>query len=301
MKQVRSIDDNFLGIGEEHSSYDKSDIVVLPVPYEETVSYGTGTGNGPEAIIEASRYVEFWDEQFRNELCFEHGIATLPPLDFKGATGEAAIRAIEAAVKEELEAGKFVATLGGEHSISSATIKAHYEKYPNMSVLQFDAHSDLRQEYEGTPWSHASVMARVLDFFPPDRLTQLGIRAQCKEEYMWIKEAKIQTFFARALRQGTYSKDWMDVLTAGLRDEVYITFDVDYFDPGIMPSTGTPEPGGFGWDETMGLLLKIAANRRIVGFDIVELAPDENNPAPTYLAAKLAYKLMNFAFTPPHA
>ena len=287
---------NFLGIDAAHSSYATSRIAVLSAPYEHTVSYGGGTAGGPRGILEASHYVEFWDEEFARELCFDVGIATLAPVAFGEARDGRALRKLEQAVRRLLDDGKFVVTLGGEHTISAAPIRAHAENYPGMSVLQFDAHSDLRESYQGNRYSHASVMARVAEFFPAARIVQVGIRAQCIEEFRFIEANRVRTFFASAIRAGKYGTPWQTAVFDALADEVYITFDVDYFDPSIMATTGTPEPGGFGWDETMSLLKMIGERKRIVGFDVVELSPSKAMPAPTYLAAKLVYKLMNAAF-----
>lgn len=287
---------NFLGIEKEHCS-SNAEIVIVSAPYEHTVSYGQGTGRGPEAILEASHYVEFWDEEFQRELCFEKGIATLEPINFNGTSDAAALNLIEEQVRSLLSQDKFVVTLGGEHTISAAPIRAHFERYPEMSVLQIDAHSDLRAEYEGTAFSHASVMARVLEFLPPDRLVQAGIRAQCREEYERIEKDGISTFFGWEIRQGVYGQSWKERVLDALGKEVYITFDIDGLDPSIMPSTGTPEPGGLLWDETIQLMKMIGKHRRIVGFDVVELAPVPDVTWPDFLAAKLVSKMLNAAFT----
>jgi agmatinase len=287
---------NFLGIGRAFSTYRDARIAIIQAPYEHTVSYGGGTAKGPAAMLAASHFVEFWDEDFRRELCFERGIAALPALSFGKAADAKALALIEKAVRAVLADGKFAVTLGGEHTIAAAPIRAHFERHPRMSVLQFDAHSDLRQEYQGNPYSHASVMARVIEFFPPERLVQVGIRAQCIEEHRLIRERGIRTFFAHELHGGAHGRRWQKAVVDALGDEVYITFDVDYFDPSIMPSTGTPEPGGFQWDETIDLLKRIGRAKRIVGFDVVELAPVASAPFPTFLASKLVYKLLNAAF-----
>ena len=207
------------------------------------------------------------------------------------------LEALGTQVAELLRAGKFVVTLGGEHTISTAPIRAHFQEYPQMSVLHFDAHSDLRDEYEDTKYSHASFMARVAEFFPPNRITQVGIRAQCIEESRFIKDNGVHTFYASALRRGLHGKEWQKSVVDTLSDEVYITFDVDYFDPAIMPATGTPEPDGFLYSETLDIFREIVARgKRIVGFDVVELAPMEGLPHPDLTAARLVYKLLNFAF-----
>jgi len=287
---------NFLAI-ETHCTLNESAIVIVSAPYEYTVSYGGGTRLGPKGILKASAYVEFYDDEFDNELCFEKGIATLEPIEFGSNTDRAALNIIETQVRELLDIGKFVVTLGGEHTISTAPIKAHYDKFPDMSILHFDAHSDLRDTYHDTPYSHACFMARVAEFFPTERITQVGIRAQCKEEADFIKEKKVNTFYASAIRRGLWGDDWHSSIVNSLAEEVYITFDVDYFDPSIMPSTGTPEPDGFLYAETLQLLRKIRrSGKKIIGFDIVELAPVENTYHPDLTTARLLYKMLNIAF-----
>ncbi len=291
------INSNFLALEEKDSNFDNSKIAILSAGYEHTVSYGGGTKYGPEAILKASHYVEFYDDEFDKEVCFENGIATLEPLDFKNKINKDAIDLIYQNVSELLKLNKFVVTLGGEHTISSAPIKAHFEKYPNMSVLQFDAHSDFRETYQDNPYSHASVMARVKEFFPAERITQLGIRALCIEEANFIKENKVNTFFASAVRTKKHSENWVEKLVNTLNDEIYITFDVDYFDPAIMPSTGTPEPDGFLYSETIEVFREIKKQgKKIIGFDVVELAPDEKLYHPDLLTARLIYKILNFCF-----
>jgi agmatinase len=190
-----------------------------------------------------------------------------------------------------------VVTLGGEHTISTAPIRAHFEKHPAMSILHFDAHSDLREEYEGSIYSHASFMARVAEFFPPRRITQVGIRAQCIEESHFIKEKLVNTFYASEIRRGLHNANWQQAVVDSLEDEVYITFDVDFFDPAIMPATGTPEPDGFLYSETLDIFREIVRQgKKIIGFDVVELAPMDGLPHPNLTTARLIYKLLNFAF-----
>ncbi len=292
------IKSNFLGIEKKYSDYTTSRVVVLPAPYEQTVSYGGGTRFGPKAILEASHYVEFFDEELKRELYKEKGIATLPPLNFKGKKDKSALDMIGRTVRDLLKEGKFVVILGGEHTISAAPIKAHIEKYPDLSVLHIDAHSDLRTEYEGNKYSHASVMARVCEFLNPRRLVQVGIRAQCIEEAQFIIEKKINTFYAQDIRDGKYGQfpaDWQDSVVAQLTDTVYVSFDVDGFDPSVMPATGTPEPNGLYWHETMTLLRKVGERKKIVGFDVVEFAPIKHLHHAEETAAKLIYKILNYA------
>jgi agmatinase len=298
-RKVLGTADNFLGLEPKASAYETSGVVVISAPYEKTVSYGGGTAKAPEAIIDASQYVEFFDDEFFREVCFETGIATLPPLDFGNKTGQEMLSQLESAVKKEIKAGKFVVTLGGEHTISTAPIAAHFAKYPKMAVLHFDAHSDLRDEYSGTPYSHACFMHRVADAgFPMQRLVQVGIRAQSIDEWRFAKQNKVRTFYATAIRRKEHGRKWQKAVVEALGDaeEIYVTFDVDYFDPSIMPTTGTPEPDGFMWDETMEIFRRLRkSGKRIVGFDVVELSPNKQQQHATYLAAKLVYRLLNFA------
>lgn len=294
MKEL-SIKKNFLGLEKKYSRYNKSKIVILQAPLEKTVSYGKGTKDGPKEILKASHYVEFFDEELNKELAFDEGICTLDEIILGKLSTKKSIDKIYKEVKKHIETEKFVVTLGGEHSLSSAPIKAHYEKYENLSILQIDAHSDFRDSYEGSKYSHASVMARVAEFTKD--IIQIGIRAQCKEEYDFIKQNKITTFYAREIRENKYTKNWQQKVVNSLKDNVYITFDVDGFDPSVISATGTPEPGGLFWDETMNLLKHVGKNKNIVGFDVVELASSKNDVSSSFNAAKLVYKILNYAFT----
>lgn len=289
---------NFLAIETQYSNIDNSKIAIVSAPYEHTVSYGGGTKLGPKAIIEASQFVEFYDPETDKELCFDKGIATLEAIDFANNIDKKAIDIIENQVSCLLEQDKFVVTLGGEHTISSAPIAAHYKKFPKMSVLHFDAHSDLRDSYEGSKYSHASIMARVCEFFPPEHITQVGIRALCIEEAQFIKENKINTFFAHQIRRDEKIKNnWQEQVISTLNDEVYITFDLDYFDPSIMPTTGTPEPDGMLYSETIELISKIKeSGKNIIGLDVVELAPVVGISHTDILSARLIYKILNLEF-----
>lgn len=296
MKTV--VEQNFLAIEEKYSNLHNAKIAILPAPYEYTVSYGGGTKFGPKGIIEASAYVEFYDDEFDSELCFEHGIATLEELNFDGKIDKEALDLIEENVTKLLDLGKFVVTLGGEHTISTAPIAAHFKKYPNMSILHFDAHSDLRESYQDNIYSHASFMARVAEFFPNEKITQVGIRAQCKEEAEFIKSKNINTFYASAIRRKIHGDNWQKSIVDSLADEVYVTFDVDYFEPSLMPSTGTPEPDGFLYSETLDIFRElIRQNKKIIGFDVVELSPTEGLSHPDLTTARLIYKMLNFAFS----
>lgn len=288
---------NFLALDEAHSSLHGSKIAILSAPYEHTVSYGGGTRNGPKGILKASAYVEFYDDEFERELCFDVGIATLKRLKFGDKVDQDALDSIRDAVSSLIKAGKFVVTLGGEHTISTAPILAHLEVYPNMSLLHFDAHSDLRDTYQDSKYSHACFAARVAETMDPKKITQVGIRAQCIEEAEFIRVNGVNTFYANAIRRGVHGNVWQQEVVDTLAEDVYVTFDVDYFDPGIMPATGTPEPDGFLYSETLDVFRAlIKSGRRIVGFDVVELAPMEGMHHPDILTARLIYKMLNFAF-----
>ncbi|MCF6269081.1 MAG: agmatinase [Melioribacteraceae bacterium] len=285
---------NFLGIEKEFSEYENSKIVIYSAPLENTVSYGSGTKNGPREILKASHYVEFYDEESDSELCFEKGIATLPISSFDKLKSKKAIDKVERDVTNLLTDDKFVVMLGGEHTVMLGSVLAHHKKYDDLSILQFDAHSDLRESYEGSKYSHASVMRRVYEF--NKNIVQVGIRALCKEEADLIKSEKIKTFFMRDIRQAETKKKWQNDVVKNLSKNVYITFDIDGFDPSIVPATGTPEPGGLFWDETLDLIKLVGKKKNIVGFDLVELAPSKFNTSSNYIAAKLVYKILNYCF-----
>lgn len=285
---------NFLGLEGEQGSWAAADVVVLPIPYESTVSYQGGTKAGPAAIIEASRYIELYDQELDAEPGPEIGVCTLPALHLTSAGPEAAVRELREAYDAILEAagGRLVIGLGGEHSITSAPVLAHMARMAEgqrLSVLQFDAHGDLRMEYEGSPYSHAAVMARCIDDVD---LVQVGIRAITVEERQLIRERdSITTIFADEMWR---DDGWIDRAMAALGDTVFITFDVDYFDPSLMPATGTPEPGGPPWYPTMQLLRRVFTEKKVVGVDVVELAPMGGNAAPDFVVAKLVYKMVGY-------
>lgn len=297
MFKTLNIRKNFLGIEEEFSSYKKSKVVILPIPYEATVSYGGGTAKGPEAIISASHYVEFYDEETKREVYKELGIATLEPLKLSNLNSKEVLGLIYNTCSKLIEENKFIVSLGGEHTISQAIIASIANEYKNLSVLQIDAHSDLRFEYNGDKLSHACVMARVCEFLSPEKIVQVGIRAQCREEAEFIKLNKVNTFYAHEIRMGKYNKlgkSWQETVLKKLSDYVYITFDVDGLDPSIMPSTGTPEPNGLYWDEVIELFKLIGKNKKVVGVDVVELAPIKGLHHPDLTAAKLVSKMINY-------
>ena len=293
--KVLSTEENFLGIADENLySYEKSKFVIQQVPYEHTSSYLMGSAKGPKAIVESSHFVEFYDEELDcNTIDHIGGIATLPEMDFTNKVDAAAVDHIEAETSKLINDGKYVISFGAEHTVTYGFVKAHAKKYPNLSVLQIDAHSDLRMEYHGNKYSHASVMARVYDAGIP--LTQIGIRAQCIEESDLIKanKGKINTFYAHQIRSNA---NWMQDALNTLSENVYLTIDADGFDPSIMPAVGTAEPGGMFWRETLDFFKLVAKHRNIVGFDIVECAPFDvpGQTLSEYTLAKLAYRLIGY-------
>lgn len=282
-------DSNFLALEDpQFYTYENSRFVIQQVPYEHTSSYLEGSAKGPGAIVEASHFVEFYDEEIDREAFRDGGIATLPALDFQGKVDAEAIELIEKATDYLINDGKFVISLGAEHTVTLGFVKSHMKKYGNISVLQIDAHSDLRQSYHGNIYSHAAVMARVHDLGL--NLVQIGIRAQCKEEAELIKSSSnIHTFYAHQVRS---NPNWMDDAIACLGDTVYITIDADGFDPAVVPCVGTAEPNGLYWDETVRFLRKVVASRKVVGFDVVEIAPQEGQILSEYTCAKLVYKII---------
>jgi agmatinase len=286
---------NFLGLPPEDSTRDKSRALILPVPYERTVSYGVGTKNGPTAILEASHYVELYDDELDEEV-YKVGIHTLPawlPDDMEPA---ACVAGLEKEVAGLIRSDRFVLTLGGEHSIAPGPIRAHHGKHPKMSVLHFDAHGDLRDEYEGQKNSHACAAHRWVELGIPS--VHVGIRSISREEIDYVRKTGTMIVSNREMHR---SDAWMEKAMARLTGEVYVTFDVDFFDGALVPATGTPEPGGGTYDQALSILRRVASERRIVGADVVEHAPMAGNRAPDFMIAKLCYKLLGYAFFPEKA
>ncbi len=279
---------NFLGIEEKYSAYETAQTVILPLPYEQTTSYMPGAAKGPQAIVDASAYVELYDEELDVE-AYLTGIHTLKAPAFLGEA-EADFQKISDTCSKLLQDGKFVVSLGGEHSVSFPLVRAFNEQFPGLSVLQLDAHSDLRDSYEGSIYSHASVMRRIFEL--NRNIVQVGIRSQCKEEADFIRQKEIHTFYVHQIHKTGFAPSILEALT----ENVYITIDVDFFDPSIMPATGTPEPGGFLWNETLFFLKEIFKIKNVVGMDVVELSPQKGLVHPDFLAARLIYKLLGYKF-----
>jgi agmatinase len=289
--QYLSSEENFLGIQEENlHAYDSSKVIIQSAPYEHSSSYLMGSDKGPAAILEASHYVEFYDEETDQEAYKKIGISTIAPIQFDGKINKKAIDLIEAHTLEHLNNNKFVVSLGAEHTVTFGFVKAFKQKHDNFSVLQIDAHSDLRLAYQDNPYSHASVMARVNDLNIP--ICQVGIRAQCKEEADLIKSTpSINTWYAHQIQHDDL---WIDECISKLNDKVYITIDTDGFDPSLAPAVGTAEPGGLLWHQGLKLLKKVAEKKQIIGFDIVECAPRDNEILTQFNMAKLLYKILGY-------
>jgi agmatinase len=279
--------DNFLGLPPEACRYETSRAVVLPVPFERTTSYARGTAAGPRAIVSASQQVELWDEMLRSEP-WRMGIATLPPFEPTSADLEGALGELEAEARRHLEAGKFLVTLGGEHSITTPPVRAARAVHGDVGVVQFDAHADLRASYDGTPWSHASVMRRLHE----DGVTALavGIRALSDEEGELIAAKDLPTIWGWELP----ALDRFVTLLDRLPPKVYLTFDVDFFDPAIMPATGTPVPGGGAWYPTLACLRELFRRKTVVAMDVVELMPQPGQHGCDFLAASLVHKCLSY-------
>jgi agmatinase len=288
LTQGHGVAGRFLGFSEEDFSFENSKIVILPIPFDKTTTYTHGTDRGPAALIEASRNLETYDIETHSSV-YQEGIFTSEPLSCP--TSETLWKNGYKRVLELINQGKFVASIGGEHSVTPPLVKAHAEKYGPISVLQFDAHSDLIPTYEGNPLSHACAMARVREIDNVTKIVAVGIRSMSEEESSLVD--KPNTFFAQDLHGNDL---WMDQVVKQLSPKVYITFDLDVFDPSLVHSTGTPEPGGLFWHQAVKLLQKVAQKRQIIGFDVVELCPIPHLTSSDFIAAKLVYKLLSYIY-----
>jgi agmatinase len=279
---------NFLGLPAENSSYKTSKYAVLPLPYDATVSFRTGSREGPLAIIAASRQVELFDIKLGKEI-FHPGVATLEPMEPDARGPEYTMNEIFRYAKKVVGDGKFLLSLGGEHSISSALVKAVKTKYKKVSVLHIDAHSDMRESWQESPYSHACVIRRIHELGV--KTASVGIRNISEGEFKYIKKTKQCVITAEEIRMGT-NPDWIRQAIDTLTDEVYVTIDIDGFDPSIAPATGTPEPGGLDWYHVTSLLETLARTKKIVAADIVEVLPASGQVVTEFLAAKLGAKII---------
>lgn len=276
----------FGNLPQAYSEEESSAIVIVPVPYDKTSTWLKGTDKGPQAIVEASAHMELYDIETDSEV-FLKGIYTDEPVRCESGPEEM-VKEVEKRVAEHLDQGKFVVVIGGEHPVSIGSVKAFSNKYDNLSVLQLDAHCDLRDEYEGSKYNHACVMARVRQMCSA---VQVGIRSMDSCEKQLLNKDNI--FFAKDIYN---NRKWIEKAIQKLSKKVYITIDLDVFEPSIMPSTGTPEPGGLFWYDVLALLKAVCEKKEVAGFDVVELCPNEHNKAPDFMAAKLIYKLLSYKF-----
>jgi len=284
--------ENFGALPEEHSRYDTSRAVIFPVPLERTTTYVTGTRNGPAAILAASRNMELYDEELGTEPYRKIGIATLPAVETQEGPLEKVLGELHTAQLALLSDGKFPVALGGEHSLTAPLVAAAAKKFSNLSVLQIDAHADLREAYQGNPASHASVMRRVVEICPA---VQVGIRSLSVEEAEAIPKLPTKIYWAKDIVRAPV-ESWVPRVVAELSEHVYLTIDLDGFDPAYVPATGTPEPGGLDWHQVASLIREVANRKRIVAMDVVELLPQPGDHASDFLAAKLIYKALGYIF-----
>ena len=275
---------NFAALPSQYTEFETSKVVILPIPYDSTTTWRSGSRDGPLAIIDASEHLELYDHELGRESHLV-GIHTLPELQPSMKGPEETVMRVHEVASDLIRRDKFVVMLGGEHSLTVGMVKAFRERFDSLSVLQLDAHADLRDVYEDSKYSHACVMRRVLEYCP---IVQVGIRSLCEEEHRFLTQNQMQPFFAEGLPLD------IDGIVSALSTDVYVTIDLDVLDPSIMSAVGTPQPGGISWHEILRILRRVAETRRIVGCDLVELCPAEGPPSCAFLAAKLAYKLIGY-------
>lgn len=277
---------SFLRVPKEFTEKEPAKFVILPIPFEQTTSWLKGTAKGPDAIIEASQYLELYDIETDSEV-YRRGVFTALPVHAKDS--ESMMEAAYQATKPFLAANKFVISLGGEHSVTAGPVRAYAEFFSNLSILHFDAHSDMRETYEGSRYSHACAIARAQEHI--ENVVSVGIRSMDITERRALPEEKL---FLAADICNAKTDDYIQDIVNQLSDNVYISFDVDALDISIMPSTGTPEPGGLGWYQALKIIKAACEQKNVVGADFVELLPSNTNSAPDFLVAKMIYKLMSY-------
>jgi agmatinase len=281
---------NYGGIDSAYTAYEQAKFVVVPVPYDLTSTYQSGSRRGPGAILEASANMELYDEELGQET-YLAGIHTLPPLDAEARGPEEMVNSVRRTIAGIVADGKIPVMLGGEHSITLGAVQALQGVFPNLSVLHLDAHADLRDSYQGTPFSHAAVARRICGICP---LVQAGIRSMSVEEAEFLKTGPLKSYPADFIRE---NRSWWETICSNLQGDLYLTVDLDVLDPSVMPATGTPEPGGIVWWELIRLVREVSKRCRIRGFDVVELAPIPGMIAPDFLASKLVYRIMGYLTT----
>tara|TARA_R110002012_G_scaffold263456_1_gene446251 strand:- start:85909 stop:86853 length:945 start_codon:yes stop_codon:yes gene_type:complete len=277
---------NYAGIPDKFAQLETAKVVLIPVPYDGTSTWGKGADKGPDAFLKASENMELYDIETDTEV-YEQGVFLADAVT-ENSSPEAMVKAVHDVTKDFIKRNKFVTLFGGEHSISIGSIRAFNECFDNLTVLHIDAHADLRESYEGTKCNHACA---VHEASQTTNLIQIGIRSMDAIEKTFMDEEK--TFFAHDMINDEY---WMDKVIDLMTGNVFITFDLDAFDPSILPATGTPEPGGLFWYETLDFLKKVFEEKNVVGFDIVELCPNKNDKSSDFLAAKLYYKMLSYKF-----
>lgn len=284
----------FMHLDDANCAFDTARVVVVPVPFDGTTCYRPGTREGPQAIIDASRNLELYDAELHRSP-YRVGIHTLRAVEPVMGNAAGMVDRIEQITGHLLDQKKFVVTLGGDHLTSIGVVRAFARRHPGLSVLQIDAHADLREEYEGSPLSSATIMRRVLDICP--RTAQVGIRSLSEPEAQLVDERKLPMWLASYIHTQTLrgQRGWIDEVVAALGDEVYVTIDIDAFDPSLVPGTGTPEPGGLNWYDVIDLLTAVTVRKRVVGADVVELSPLVEGHVSPVVAAKLVYKLIGLA------
>lgn len=280
------VPDNFLGLPSRLADYKAARFAVLPIPYDASTSYAVGTRDGPRAVISASQQVELFDVDLGRE-SHAAGVATLDPLEPDARGPRAMHERIHRAALPVVRDGKFLIGIGGEHSVSSALVRAARARHKRLSVLQIDAHADLRDSYQGEPYSHAAVMRRIHDLGVPS--VGVGIRNYSSEEAQFIRRHNIPIVTGRECHA---SNNWIGDVVGKLSEEVYVTIDIDGFDPAYAPGTGTPEPGGLDWHQVAELLEAVTRARKVVAADVVEVRPIPPNNVTEFLAAKLIYRLI---------
>ena len=288
---------SFMHLDHQYTTFETARVVVVPVPFDGTTCYRPGTREGPQAIIDASRNLELYDPELRRTP-YTVGIHTLRALEIVQGNAPAMVERTERVTEALLANDKFVVTLGGDHMTSIGVIRAFAKRHPTMSVLQIDAHADLREEYEGTPLSSATIMRRTLDVCP--RTAQVGIRSLSEPEARLVEERSLPMWLASDIHAQTLrgQREWIAQVINSLTDEVYVTIDIDAFDPSLVPGTGTPEPGGLTWYDVIDLLSALTASKKVIGFDVVELSPLVESHVSPVVAAKLVYKLIGMALAP---
>ena len=285
---------NFAGLSEEYSNFKRAKVIIVPVPYDVTTTYKKGTLLGPKAILDASKYLEVFDDELNQET-YKIGIHTMDELQVKALPPEEMVKKVKEATQELIKAGKFPVILGGEHSISVGPVAAFKENYQDLTVLYLDAHYDLRDEFNGSKFNHACAARRISEIAP---IVEVGTRSLSKEEKEFLNnphdQAKVDIINVYDILDDAL---WKDRASRLLSKNVYISIDLDVFDPSVMPAVGTPEPGGIGWYEFLEFLNSIIIEKNIVGMDVVELCPIKDQPASDFFAAKLIYRLLGYMFS----